>query len=89
MCGTRVRQEHACYQGIAAVWSVCGVQYHSVAVVVAKLSADGPVCMLLNLLLVRKHHGLTEPGELQLNARRLLRGTRQNSISTLHMLSPC
>lgn len=83
MWGTIVQREHACDQGVAAAWSVCGVQYHSVAVVVAKFSADGPVCMLLNLLLVREHHGLTEPGELQLHARRLLQGTRQNSISTL------
>lgn len=58
-------------------------QYHSVTVVVAQLSADGPVCVFLNLLLVRKHHSLTEPGELQLHARRLLQRTRRKLPSAL------
>lgn len=50
--------------------------YQSVTVVVAQLSADGPVGVFFYLLLVRKHNGLVEPGELQLHTGGLLQRTR-------------
>ena len=48
------------------------ISYQSVAVIVAQLSANGPVSVFFYLLLVRKYDGLTEPGELQLHTGSLL-----------------
>lgn len=56
------------------------------AVVVAQLSANGPVSVFFYLLLVRKHDGLTEPGELQLNAGSLLQDDMINPFIN-HMSS--
>lgn len=50
---------------------VC-VCYQAVAVVVAQLSADGPVSMFFYLLLIREHNSLVEPGELELHTGSLL-----------------
>ena len=49
--------------------------YQSMAVVVAQLSADGPVGVFFYLLLVRKHNSLIKPGELQLHTGSLLQRT--------------
>lgn len=52
--------------------SVDRMCYQSVAVVVAQLSADGPVSMFFYLLLIREHNSLVEPGELQFHTGSLL-----------------
>lgn len=62
------------------------ISYQSMAVVVAQLSANGPVSVFFYLLLVRKHDGLTEPGELQLNAGSLLQDDMINPFIN-HMSS--
>lgn len=56
--------------------SAYGVCYQSVAVVVAQLSADGPVSMFFYLLLIREHNSLVEPGELEFHTGSLLQRTR-------------
>lgn len=53
------------------------------AVVVAKLSADGPVSMFLYLLLIRKYHSLIKPGELQFHTGSLLQRTISRSMNGL------
>ena len=56
------------------------------AIVVAQLSANGPVSVFFYLLLVRKHDGLIEPGELQLHTGSFLQDDMINSssITCLH-----
>lgn len=73
------------FSSVHTAWSV---SYQSMAVVVAQLSADGPVSMFFNLLLIRKHDCLVESWELQLHTGRLLQITAPEPL-TRSAISHC